>query len=319
MSLHDPQGRFLGHLASSGTERAVTCLMAAEGDKETSLSKLAAVDPDGTIERGCPPEGREVVLPAEAHILKVSLRTSIGSVWLLNMLRSDPTTPYTAADMDALMAAVPMFEYLLSQDVSSPNGDVDTAGWRILDEFRMGVVLLTSEGSLVAANRKAEELLGGRFGLQLLRGKLALSRVSDNLRFQQAIHRCITSGPHSMSMLAVEAEDGNSVLLVRITWLGTSCNGKGERPHIAILLSDSTSYAQHDPAPLREIYGLTPIEGRLVGLICGGCSPREAATQLGITSNTARGYLKAVFRKMGVHRQTDLIRLTAVFPTRICI
>ena len=58
---------------------------------------------------------------------------------------------------------------------------------------------------------------------------------------------------------------------------------------------------------LKTRFGLSPAEARLAALLFGGASLRSCAKALGIQYETARSYLKSVFRKTKTHRQTDLI------------
>lgn len=58
----------------------------------------------------------------------------------------------------------------------------------------------------------------------------------------------------------------------------------------------------------RETFGLTPAEARLAALLKDGLSLKEAAAELGISVNTARNQVRSVFEKLGVNRQSDLIR-----------
>lgn len=65
---------------------------------------------------------------------------------------------------------------------------------------------------------------------------------------------------------------------------------------------------------LSQLYGLTPAEARLANSLFVGLSLREAAGSIGITQNTARFVLKAVFRKCAVSTQAGLLRLLALGP-----
>ncbi|PKQ07079.1 MAG: hypothetical protein CVT72_04440 [Alphaproteobacteria bacterium HGW-Alphaproteobacteria-11] len=58
----------------------------------------------------------------------------------------------------------------------------------------------------------------------------------------------------------------------------------------------------------RETFGLTPAEARLAARLKDGLSLKEAAGELNIAVNTARNQIKSVFEKLGVNRQSDLIR-----------
>ena len=58
---------------------------------------------------------------------------------------------------------------------------------------------------------------------------------------------------------------------------------------------------------LHKRFGLTPSEGRLAVHLAAGETLRMASSTLGITYETARAQLKAVFAKTGPNRQTELV------------
>ena len=56
------------------------------------------------------------------------------------------------------------------------------------------------------------------------------------------------------------------------------------------------------------MFGLSRREAMLASLLAGGLTVAEAALDLGISEQTARTYLRQVFEKTGVTRQTELVR-----------
>jgi DNA-binding CsgD family transcriptional regulator len=64
-----------------------------------------------------------------------------------------------------------------------------------------------------------------------------------------------------------------------------------------------------DPAILAAVFGLTPAEARLASIIATGANPQLAADQLGVSRETVRNQLKAVFARTSTHRQSELVAL----------
>jgi DNA-binding CsgD family transcriptional regulator len=62
---------------------------------------------------------------------------------------------------------------------------------------------------------------------------------------------------------------------------------------------------------------LTPAETRLAIALFKGQSVEAYAKEVGISINTARWYVKQIYAKTGVKRQTDLIRLLLKTTARI--
>jgi DNA-binding CsgD family transcriptional regulator len=76
-----------------------------------------------------------------------------------------------------------------------------------------------------------------------------------------------------------------------------------------VFLSDPDREIAINRARLRELYGLTPAEARLAGLLAEGRVLKSAAAELGITLQTARTHLKRIFGKTGAANQAQLVRL----------
>lgn len=57
-----------------------------------------------------------------------------------------------------------------------------------------------------------------------------------------------------------------------------------------------------------EATTLTEKERDIVGLIGDGLSEKEISSRLGITYNTVHGHRRSISRKLGIHKQTDLVR-----------
>jgi DNA-binding CsgD family transcriptional regulator len=62
-------------------------------------------------------------------------------------------------------------------------------------------------------------------------------------------------------------------------------------------------------ALLSKAFDLTPAEAKLAAIIAEGMNPERAAEELGISRETARNQLKAVFAKTDTHRQSELVAL----------
>jgi SARP family transcriptional regulator, regulator of embCAB operon len=66
-------------------------------------------------------------------------------------------------------------------------------------------------------------------------------------------------------------------------------------------------------AEVRRSRGASLLTGReqdILALLVSGVDLQAAALRLGITVNTARGYVKNLYRKLGVHNQLELLAVT---------
>ena len=67
---------------------------------------------------------------------------------------------------------------------------------------------------------------------------------------------------------------------------------------------------------LRDRYGLTPSEMRLVLAFLSEASIKKAAARVGVTNETARQYIKRIYQKTGTRSQAQLMKIlmTAMKP-----
>lgn len=84
------------------------------------------------------------------------------------------------------------------------------------------------------------------------------------------------------------------------------------RPHSFVLDRQQLAAvlgAEADTAVARRNQSglLTGREGDILSLLVSGVDLQSAAARLGITVNTARGYVKNLYRKLGVHNQLELL------------
>ena len=64
-----------------------------------------------------------------------------------------------------------------------------------------------------------------------------------------------------------------------------------------------------EPSIIAASFGLTPAEARVAALVATAAPTREVADRLGLSENTVKTHLKAVFLKTGARNRADLMRL----------
>lgn len=78
---------------------------------------------------------------------------------------------------------------------------------------------------------------------------------------------------------------------------------------VAMMLCRTPVGQRSDRRPLlQQLYGLSRRESELALKLADGLPLTHAASAMGVTDETARGYLKAIFAKMDCHSQTELVR-----------
>jgi len=82
---------------------------------------------------------------------------------------------------------------------------------------------------------------------------------------------------------------------------------------IALIVAISDLGARRCPKDslIRQVYGLTAAEARLAARLATGEELRNASESLGVSYNTGRAHLRAIFGKTQVSRQSELVGLIA--------
>ncbi|MBB3952466.1 hypothetical protein [Aureimonas jatrophae] len=183
----------------------------------------------------------------------------------------------------------------------------------------VGVIVLAADGRVTDCNAAADACLADRDGLVLRGGRLEALVPADQSVFQRFVDGLLKQDPvlsADRTEIALRRAPGRPSLHVEGLRVGAHRARFGPNRHgSAILLLHLPVLSPRDPARLRQAWGLTAAEARLALLLLEPLSLPEAAQRLGITRETARSHLKALFAKTGTHGQTELaLRLMSEFP-----
>ena len=108
--------------------------------------------------------------------------------------------------------------------------------------------------------------------------------------------------------------------------LAVICDSAGDRPvRLLWVIAESgkvwldfgdTGLTESGLSAAAAVFGLSPAQQQVAGLVAEGLSLADISDRMGITANTARTHLNRIFDKVGVRTQAALVRmlLTAVAP-----
>ncbi len=196
-----------------------------------------------------------------------------------------------------------------------------------LDRITHGVVLMTASGRITRANRAADRILSTQDGLRVKDGALCAATQADTHRLHSLIGRVAkTAGGEGLDPGDVLSIPRSSMrrlpLSVSVSPLpinsGPNAGSSGPREAGALLfVHDPETSPEVSSEMLRGLFSLTPAEVRLAAALARGVRLKIVAERFGISPQTARTQLKAVFGKTGTHRQADLVRLILSSPAAI--
>ena len=183
------------------------------------------------------------------------------------------------------------------------NGEAKQGGFPpdlILRSLSFGFAVVDASGGVNYLKENSGEWLADYDELQIVNGRLTAHSPHYQGLLQGALSAAIT-GRKTPSVLAFETNDGppRTVIVLPVP---------DERPCALLVFGEN-----HEDTGLRDLvlqsFGLTLAERRLAMLLLAGKSLQDAADEANLTISTARSYLKRIFAKTGIHRQSQLVSL----------
>lgn len=244
----------------------------------------------------------------------------------LSLYRSESDPRFSEADAHRLGRLLPHLSRSLGIMFHLRDRDAALAvSLAAMDKLTAGVVLLQAPDTVVFANRTAQKFLReGRYirwspGLGEPKSGLTLNErlKSQNKRFRQALAQSLSpvdlGGPtHFSNAILLPTPDGapGSVLHVSPFISDHPNLATGMTHQRAILIAyDLESASRVRPELLSELFGLSPAEARAAVQVAVGGPMARVAERLGVSLNTLKTHLRAVYAKTQTHRQVDLLKL----------
>lgn len=200
-----------------------------------------------------------------------------------------------------LRIAVGLFEKL--QLAGAEHGVFQSA----TEGLGLALLVLDRASRIVSSNALAERFLTEGEGVR---------RAGECLAFDEAAPRktvaALLAEPERRDGVTrfriPRPERGDLIATARALDLPAIHSGTGA---LALFLALPGEEPPLEPETVRELFGLTTAEARLAVALAQGISLVEAARRLGITHNTAKTQLRAIFAKTGARRQSQLVGILA--------
>ncbi len=173
-----------------------------------------------------------------------------------------------------------------------------------LDLLPIGIVITTPERKVLTLNRAAVDMVEEDRGIRVRNDILAIDDADKN-RALAAMCQCtrkigwiqVTSGPRQP--LTVSVSPLPAAVDLR--------SQRGDRAALVLIADPARSPSRDLQEALQSLFGLSSAEARIAFLIARGETVANAAALQHVTEATARAQLKAVFAKMSLSRQSELV------------
>jgi DNA-binding CsgD family transcriptional regulator len=204
---------------------------------------------------------------------------------------------------------------VLAQRSRSNAARVAEVGFDALSLLHIGLVVCGRAGEVLGANQTAEEILGTRDGLEQSADGILCATEEGSQPLGEIVEQ-VAAGTYSGRF------GGDSVVLsVRrggrrrpLTVVLRANHAAVTEPTatdgaVLVMILDSALPVRTIESELRQLYGFTSTEARLANILMEGKDLEDCCQELGIGRSTGCTHLRRIFKKTGVHRQSELVAL----------
>lgn len=243
---------------------------------------------------------REYDLP---HGIQTVLRQGDG--WLIGLAvnRTQREGHSSAEDRQRFADAVPHALQAVQLQWA-----MDNQGVALLSEsyehVSLAAFILDGVGLVRAQTPAAEAVLGA--GLNLRERRLRLAHSDEQTELDAAILRALGAAPRVTNLVTGARGGHGSPRLMTIAPVGRVSGAFKFAPRAVVVVRSRRREAR-PAALLRRAYGLTSAEAEVALALAHGLSREEIAAARGVAAATVHAQLKAIFAKLDVSREVELV------------
>jgi DNA-binding CsgD family transcriptional regulator len=206
---------------------------------------------------------------------------------------------------DHLLGAVALHWRLVRAETSA------SVSRSLLERIALGMVILSASAKVLYMNAAARRMVDEGDAVRMKDNRIEAVHPGAQQRIEKALAAIVRGGAERPFLLprklgAMKAA-GMVTAIMSPVEAGVHLGDLGKAGAI-LFLSDPRDVARGAGSRLAELYGLTRAEAEVAQAIAEGCDPQEISVRRRITVNTARTQIKAVMRKVGATRQSDVVR-----------
>jgi DNA-binding CsgD family transcriptional regulator len=178
-----------------------------------------------------------------------------------------------------------------------------------------GAVLVEADMKIVYANPVAQRMLNDGDAIRSNSGRLNLVTALVPGQLELAVQAA--AGPEAQLGrrgigIPTRGRDGTPLVLHVLPLEQRSPRtGAPWKSVAAIFLADTGGQTAVPIDALSVLFGLTPMETRVLELTVAGNSSRDVATALAVAPSTIKTHMLNLFEKTGRHRREDLVKLAS--------
>lgn len=174
------------------------------------------------------------------------------------------------------------------------------------------LVVVDAARIILDANQRAKDLLAGQHGIEDYGGTLKIKRANLSRTIAQMVQWAAGADAGSSAaadIVGIPDDCGQTRFAVRVL----PCRYLGS-PGALIVINDLLSKTHASRGTLAKLFSLSAREAEFAERFASGARVEQIASEMAISSNTARIHLRHLFLKTGCKTQAGLARLFAKVP-----
>ena len=182
----------------------------------------------------------------------------------------------------------------------------------LLDNARVGVIHLDQQGRIVEANDRAVGILVRGDGLSQRNGYLGAWLPEDNAKLQELFAAALPhlDGQAAAGSMTIRRSGNPEKLVLCINPLeGRPLDFGAPRVAALVVLTEPGSRPRIDVKLVAKVLCLTKAESQVAVMLSEGMTARDIAMDTGRQTSTIYTLIKRAYRKLGISRQAELVRL----------
>ena len=254
------------------------------------------------------------IMPEASYIMltgAADLRGAIDSINMAGIFRFYTKPCPSFLMKEGIIAA--LRAQLSNEKIQSVNLINSSVGEVALNELSIAVVVVNPSGRIIFMNRRGGELCAKVDGLCIVDTDTCCASIqAESTHLHEMIRESAVAG--TRKALSISRPSMKRPLLIVVAPLPSFSDGINAGPSVALYISDPEHNSVPPPEQLAALLDLPPAKSKLAYSLAQGVSLEEAAGKLGITTETARTYLKDIFSRTGTSRQSELVKLILSHP-----
>ncbi|ABQ68432.1 LuxR family transcriptional regulator [Rhizorhabdus wittichii DC-6] len=254
-----------------------------------------------------------------SQILGVDIAPAPGLVARVRVARLLGLPDFGGRERARMEAMVPHLAIALRGLALTMRRDAECAILRdALAASGQGTLVIDRDRRIMVSDGIADALIARRAGLSASNTRLRLATAAADRQLGAYLDAAPGDGDEAGCTLLVDPAGDDAPIAVAVRPIRPAMPvWTSDRDLLLLRVRDPSRRSRFDAAALRGPLPLTSAEAAVTAAMANGETLREAASRLGITYNTARAHLRAIFAKTGTTRQAELLALVqTLVPAR---